>query len=196
MSRFRFSLLGLAGLVAVIAMSCASLAYASPTVSGIAWSAALLTMMFATVAAVLSAPAGRSWWFGFAVFGWLYLITLVGPLSSLSGWVRVDMLLETLATKMPKATITYAATTPYPMGMGGGIGPMVGGMPGGEGMPGAGAPLGMRMAPTPNTEYILAFIRTGQALVTLLLACLGGFAGAWSTNRTDCKPDERRSNHR
>jgi hypothetical protein len=183
MSRFRFSLLGLAGLVALIALGCASLAYASPAVSGIAWSVALLTMMFATVAAAVSAPAGRSWWIGFAIFGWLYVFTLVGPLSGLSGWVRVDSLLEKLATKMPKATLTNTAMPPHPMGMAGGVGPMAGGMadgegmPGGEGMYGAGAPPGLVMAPTPNTDYILSFIRTGQALLTLLLACLGGFAG-------------------
>ena len=174
MHHFRFSLLGLAGLVALIALGCTSLVYAS-RLSGVVWSATFLLLVFATLAAVLRTQPHRSWWLGFALFGWMYLLTMVGPLSGLSAWLQVDKLLERAAWMMPGASTTTITATMDPFLVTRG---MPGAMPGGMGMGGAGMP-GM---PTGTiqmlyTAYISAVVRTSQAWLTLLLACLGGFAG-------------------
>ena len=180
MSHFRFSLLGLAGLVTLIALGCASLAYASAWLSGVAWSATFLLLAFATLAAVLRSPPHRSWWIGFALFGWMNILTVVGPLAGLSAWLQVDRLLERAASTMPRATVTTttAAMDPFQSAFAGGMGMPGAAMPGAA-MPGTGPP-GMGAATNTvqilDTGYIFAFVRTSQALLTLLLACLGGFA--------------------
>jgi hypothetical protein len=183
MSHFRFSLRGLAVLVAAIAMGCTALAYASNWLSGILWLVTFLLLAFATLAAVLRSPP-HSWWLGFATFGWLYVLTISGPLSGMAD-SQVHNLLVSAATKMPKATSTIpvsSADVGYgtilngaPEGISGEGGMAAGAMPGGMGMGGTGLPTGAFQ--TQNTKYIGAFIRTSHALLALLLACLGGFAG-------------------
>jgi hypothetical protein len=197
MSHFRFSLRALAVLVAAIGMSCAALAYASSWLSGIVWSVTFLLLAFATVAAVLRSPPQRSWWLGFATFGWLYVLAMSGPLSGPSDWMQVHKILGKAATKMPKATSTIAVDSAgFNYGITSGEGALPAGMPGMGGMDGGAMSGGMGMGgmgagsmgpggtgspgstfQIQNNEYITAFTRTSQALLALLLACLGGFSG-------------------
>jgi hypothetical protein len=60
MPRVRFSRLGLAGFVAAVAVECAAPIYACAEVAGAAWMLTVLPLTFS---------------------GWLYVFTLVGPLS-------------------------------------------------------------------------------------------------------------------
>ena len=195
MSSFRFSLLELAGLVALVAVCCAALAYASPLVSGIVWSATFLILAFAAIATVLRSQPQRSWWIGFTIIGWLYVLALTGPLSGLGKFVDSNGLLEKAARQMPNSMVTipdpFAGSGRAAVGLG--LGGM-GGNAGMSGMPGGMGDVGLGIAPATyqavNSEYMTAFVRTSQALLTLLLACLGGFSGQWmhERNRT-CRKD-------
>lgn len=187
MSRFRFSLLGLAGLVAVIAVGCAALAYASSRISGVVWFGTFLILGLGTLGALLRTQPNRSWWLGFATLGWLYVLTLVGPFAELNEWLQVKYLLEKTALRMPKAMSTISPpvnTDPFGGASMGMAEAMHGSAMFGAGDVGMGMG-GMATGPylTQNTDYVFGFIRTSQALLTLLLACLGGFAGRWMYER-------------
>jgi formylglycine-generating enzyme required for sulfatase activity len=60
MTRFRFSLLSLAGATAAIAAVCASLVNASVLVSRLVWGATLLCLTFALLCALLAEPINRT----------------------------------------------------------------------------------------------------------------------------------------
>jgi hypothetical protein len=62
MTRFRFSLLTLAGATAAFAVGCASLVNASEMVSRLVWGATLLCLTFALLCAILAAPVRRGFW--------------------------------------------------------------------------------------------------------------------------------------
>jgi hypothetical protein len=201
MLRFRFSLLGLAAVVTLIAIGCAALACASSVISGLVWSVTVLILAFATLAAAVRSSPHRFWWLGFVMFGWLHVLTMLGPLSGLAEWMQINKVLEKTAMMMPKATTTVTISALDGVGYGMNLGDaafpvsgsaeggMYGGaMPGGMGMGGA-AMVPTSTFQTQNNEYIAAFVRTSQALLTLLLACLGGFAGNWmhERNRTPAR---------
>jgi hypothetical protein len=159
MSGFRFSLLGLAGLVAVIALGCASLVHASLLWAAIVWWSVLLALLFGTLAAVLATGARRYGWIGFAMFGWAYVLTMIGPFAGISDWLQVNEILQNTASAMPnpmtstQTVVTTEATGMYRFT----IRPVT--------------------IPAQSPDYIIAFVRTSQALLTFVLACLGGFAG-------------------
>jgi hypothetical protein len=73
---FRFSIRQLLLGTALVAVGCVALRSASPT-----WVAALLGLMLlvltaAVPLAIFRQGADRAWWFGFALFGWLYILLL------------------------------------------------------------------------------------------------------------------------
>ncbi len=73
---FRFSIRQLLLGTALVAVACVALRSASPT-----WVAALLGLMLLALTAAVPLAlfrqgADRAWWFGFALFGWLYLLLL------------------------------------------------------------------------------------------------------------------------
>jgi hypothetical protein len=73
---FRFSIRQLLLGTALVAIACVALRSASPT-----WVAALLGLTLLALAAavplaIFRQGADRAWWFGFALFGWLYMLLL------------------------------------------------------------------------------------------------------------------------
>jgi hypothetical protein len=73
---FRFSIRQLLLGTTLVAIGCVALRSASPT-----WVAALLGLMLLTLTAavplaIFRQGADRAWWFGFALFGWLYVLLL------------------------------------------------------------------------------------------------------------------------
>jgi hypothetical protein len=197
MPRFRFSLLGLGGLVAAVAGGCAALVYASPGVAGAAWTLTILLLIFGLVPAVLMAPAQRGFWCGFAICGWMYVLIQSGPLSGLAQLLTTGSMLRWAAEAMPQATTTtfehyfapgFPGAAPGPgFGAGGeGGGPGAGG----EGLaglpPGMGAPAaGLVPVQVTNHAYIDSFLRIGHSYCTLLLALAGGLLGRWAAVKED-----------
>jgi hypothetical protein len=180
MGRFRFSLLGLGGLVTLIALGCAAVVYANTWVSAAVWWATFLILMVATLAALVRQSPERAWWIGFSLFGWLFVLSIYGPFSGLNRDLQSDVILQKVALAMPQATVTHESIDHY--GIAGYETGMEGGMDAGMGAEGSEGMLGMG-ASAPVTfqsvdgEYLSAFIRVSRGLLTLLLACLGGFCG-------------------
>jgi hypothetical protein len=78
----QFSLKTLAGVVAGTAVACCALVYASNTWSAILYTAAIVFLAFATLAAVYGRERARASWVGCAICGWLYLLLVFGPIDS------------------------------------------------------------------------------------------------------------------
>ena len=76
----QFSLITLAGIVAFAAVACCSLVYASSAWSATIYTAAIVFLAFATLAASYRRGRRRAFWAGSAFFGWLYLFLVLGPL--------------------------------------------------------------------------------------------------------------------
>ncbi len=115
MTRFRFSLLSLAGATAAIAAVCALLVNASVLVSRLVWGGTLLCLTFALLCTLLVAPTRRGFWVGFTVVGWLYVLFAYGPLSDLANVTSFDALLNAAAEAMPQAKqLQTAAALPLP----------------------------------------------------------------------------------
>jgi hypothetical protein len=75
----RFTIAGLMGLVVVVAVGVAALRFASEL-----WAGVLLMLTLGVLGAAVLAfhertGASRSWWRGFALFGWGYLVLAMGP---------------------------------------------------------------------------------------------------------------------
>ena len=189
MMRLRFSLVGLAGMVALAALSCAALVNASPWIASIAWTIVVLLLVFGSIAAVLSVSARRPFWIGFALAGWLYALVTTGALGGQNGSTMLTArLLHLAAAAMPQAQSTAQVISGsgqyYTLSM------AVPGTPSpyatSTTAPRAGR-MTMAMTPQPyvatyiapqNREFIESFTQIGQALWTLLLAFAGGLFGA------------------
>jgi hypothetical protein len=76
----QFSLKTLAGMVAFAAVACCSLIYASQAWSAVLYTAAIVLLAFATLAAAYHRQRVRAFWLGCAVCGWLYVLLVLGPL--------------------------------------------------------------------------------------------------------------------
>jgi hypothetical protein len=76
----QFSLITLAGIVAFAAVACCSLVYASSAWSASLYTAAIVFLAVATLAAVYRRGPQRAFWAGAAFCGWLYLLLVLGPL--------------------------------------------------------------------------------------------------------------------
>jgi hypothetical protein len=74
MMRFmRFSIAGLMGAVLIVALGLAALRSASATWSSATFLATCGLLCLAVVGAVCGGDAERTWWLGFALFGWGYV---------------------------------------------------------------------------------------------------------------------------
>jgi hypothetical protein len=67
--------------VALAAVACCSLVYASGAWSAALYTAAIVFLAFATLVAVYGCGSARAYWVGCAFCGWLYLLLVFGPLS-------------------------------------------------------------------------------------------------------------------
>jgi hypothetical protein len=79
MPRFQFSLRALLGAAVFVAVACSSLLYASETIASLVFTATVLVLLAAVVAAVCRRGAARAFWVGFAIFGWGYLWLAIWP---------------------------------------------------------------------------------------------------------------------
>jgi hypothetical protein len=157
MTRFRFSLLGLGGMVAAAAMCCWALINASAWVASAALTLVGLVMSLSVVTALLAPRSARGLSTGFAVCGWLYLLMVFGPLERRVGdSMLTTSLLEWAAQQMPGAMTDAVAP-----------------------------PGGFVFAPrVPNTDYLAAFADIGQAIFTVVFALAGGLLGQFVMRRT------------
>jgi hypothetical protein len=202
----RFSLRTLAAVVTIIGLACAALINASPWISSLSWTATVLALALATVAAVLSTSRRRGFWTGFAIVGWVFTFITVSPiLGHLPSSLITTALLESAASVMPQAqgttdlplTPVYTPTTSYYVKPGPGYrSPSTSSMPTYNPPPPA-TPLPPAIATYPVTTYTPyvapvatrfreSFIHIGQALWVLLLALGGGLLGRFIVARNNC----------
>ena len=191
MTRFRFSLLGLAGATAAIAAGCASLVNASAVVSRLVWGATLLCLTFALLCALLAGPARRGFWVGFSVVGWLYVLFAYGPLSGLANVTSFDPLLNAAAEAMPQAKrLQTANALPLPRTYVLDTGEV---MLGGADASQAASPTAVDLAfkyvaaqalTAKNSDFIESFVRISHAFIALLLAVAGGVSGHFIRRRS------------
>ena len=73
---FRFSIRQLLLGTALVAVACVALRSASPTWVASLFGVMLLVLTAAVPLAIFRAGADRAWWFGFGLFGWLYILLL------------------------------------------------------------------------------------------------------------------------
>src|SRR5690349_20530648 len=99
----RFSLSGLIGVIALLAMGLAALRNPSPLLAGVVLQATYLTLVIASLAAVLRRGGGM--WAGFAVFAWAYFLPLQGAV--MPGVAASH-------PAMPLLRMAVIATTPAP----------------------------------------------------------------------------------
>jgi hypothetical protein len=191
MTRFRFSLLSLAGGTADVAVACASLVNASALVSSLIWGATLLCLTFALLCAMLSTPARRGFWVGFAVVGWLYALFAYGPLSGLSNVTSLDPLFRQAAEAMPQAKQLQTATAlPLPRTYVVDTGTSL--LVSADASQGATSKavdralryLSVQASSVKNSDFIDSFVRISHAFVALLLGIVGGISGHFIRRRT------------
>jgi hypothetical protein len=179
----RFTIAGLMGLVVVVAV--AALRFASELWAGILRMLTLGVLGAAILAFHERTGPRRSWWRGFALFGWGYVLLVMGPWAS-----------EAIAPNLPTtAGLDALSARMHPGGADAGqarrLGPVVlrddiavpPGMafrPDGK-LVVSGAPPGP--APEP-------FRRVGHCLGTLLVACVGGIIGRACHARGERSRDE------
>ncbi len=75
----RFSLLSLFGLLAFCALCLGALANASYLLASAFFSATLVVLSAAVIAAMVGSGQARTFWLAFAVFGWGHFILALGP---------------------------------------------------------------------------------------------------------------------
>jgi hypothetical protein len=116
----RFSIAALMGLVLVAAIGLAALRNGSETWAGVMLILTCGVLALAVVGVFCGAPSDRSWWLGFAIFGWGYLALAFWSLNH-SGSPRLPTLvwLATLDKKL--------GLTPHGAEFGSGMGGMMGG---------------------------------------------------------------------
>jgi hypothetical protein len=188
----QFSLKTLAGIVAFAAVACCSLIYATSTWSATIYTAAIVFLAFATLAAVYRREGARAYWVGCAFCGWLYLLLVFGPLSGTQqvntmGQLNVGSELATThlarwlyGTVLPKLREPPSATQVA------GSGPIP--LPGSLVFDTAAGTrqvaitqLGFVSAPPAAAHYPdeTSFIRVSHALWTWMFALAGGIMASW-----------------
>jgi hypothetical protein len=214
--RLSFSLLWLLGVIALIAIACASLRSASEIWASAAFTATLGVLLLSVVGLIFRHRASRAFWGGFALMGWSYLFLVFGP------WCRENAGPQLLTTKLleyvhPKLQRSAPPSLAVTLGVPavGSNGWTAGGarLPAntatisnadfdGDGMPdlvvtgGAPAPMWTTSTVTFSPTVTLAsspqhFMQVGHSLWALLLASAGGLlARYFYEKRTRPKQDE------
>lgn len=198
MRRFRVSISGLLGLVAVAAVGFAAIRIATP-----AWAGALYSLtFFLLVASLLGIGFGRGprrvFWIGFALLGWSYILLHYVPWNGryLGPYLLAPSLFDALYDELHITDAMRNAkgfSPPFrgtlnesvPAGSGG-LGHMggMGGMGGGfRMMGGMGGPPPVRPTVDPPV-----FVRIGMALEALLWAFLGGWSARFFASGRLARP--------
>jgi hypothetical protein len=208
MPMLRFSLLTLAALVAAVAVACAALINASPLIASLSWSATVLGLALAAVAAVLSTSKRRGFWTGFAIVGWAFTILTISPLSGdLQSSLLTTALVQRAARAMPQAqemaifppapvyytpyaqtlpdgSVTVASPAAPKMNVSSPAPPPV---------PASAAPAIVSYPVTTYAPYLApasrrfseSFVQIGEALSVLILALAGGLLGQYLMVRNE-----------
>lgn len=191
MRGFHFSLRWLFGVVSFLAVSCGLLIYASPLLSKLTFTAALVLLLASMFPAVFSAADRRAFWAGFAVFGFAYIWLICGAWQAPDGSALRDRLATTAVLEWThdkaarRQTVSMPLQSPAPMA---GTGPGMSSMMGGGGMPGGmmsgmgGMMMGPMVGAIVNPEWN-DFLTTGHSLFAILFACLGGVIAKSSYRR-------------
>ena len=79
MRRFRISIAGLLGAIALMGVAIAALIYPSPLAANAFYSLTLATLTISVLAAVYHRAAKRAFWVGFSTCGWTYFLAVFGP---------------------------------------------------------------------------------------------------------------------
>jgi hypothetical protein len=79
MHRFQFSIVGLLGVVAFVAVACAALARPSELWASCLFTLTLIGLTGVILAAIFRPGPRRAFWIGVAVGGWLYVLLVFGP---------------------------------------------------------------------------------------------------------------------
>jgi len=115
----RFSLLELLTLVAVVAVGCVALQYASPVWSSILLTAIVLLLSASVLGAIWRTGTQRACWLGFAVAGGLYFLLAFVPVFSNTvapglptGDVLQDHLYPRIKKEVPARSIKVRDGTP------------------------------------------------------------------------------------
>jgi hypothetical protein len=186
MRGFHFSLRSIFVLVSFLAVGCGLQIYASHLSASLTFTAVLAVLLAAVPGAICHTGERRAFWAGFAAMGFVHLWLVCGSWLSPDGTGPLrDRLLTTTALHWCHEKV--ARTQPASVVMTGGMGMSPGGgmvgsmtsmgggsmmMPGGMG----GMPPMMAVV-TPDWSD---FITTGQSLLTLAFAVLGGLIGRCS----------------
>jgi hypothetical protein len=197
MTRLRFSLGWLLGVVAAVAFACAAIRAESDLWASLAFTLCLGVLLVSIVGVLFSAAEPRAFWTGFAVFGWGYLLLVFGPWFDHFGRsIITTKLLKQLHVKLqrtiPAPAASVASSPGGSAGMGMGQAPW--GSPGaGQGspqgmdpmaaggwQPGGGAGMGGTRIVGPSSEQVW---RVGHSLFALLFAVVGGGLASWFYGR-------------
>jgi hypothetical protein len=96
----RYSLAALLAAVVVVSVGCAAITHPTPLWSQIVFTATVVVLLAASVAAVVGGP--RPFAAGFAIFGWGYLLLATGPWSATA---RPHLLTETALARLEPLVI-------------------------------------------------------------------------------------------
>lgn len=119
MSRPRFSIAGLMGLVVVVAVGVAALRSGSEDWAGIVLTLTLGLLGAAVLGAIYRTGPRRAFWVGFALFGWGYLALTYAPWFGSEVGPRLattrglDLLFARLHPQQPQAAWVTGSVTPY-----------------------------------------------------------------------------------
>jgi hypothetical protein len=105
----RYSLAALLIAIVVVSVGCAAITHPTPLWSQIVFTAAVVLLLTASLAAVIGGP--RPFAAGFAIFGWGYLLLTSGPWSLT---VRPHLLTETVLARLEPLVVDPNVV--YPMG--------------------------------------------------------------------------------
>ena len=154
--RFRYSLFGLFGIVAFCAVSAATLAKPSFLAASLVWSVAMAVLGVALVGSATSRGRRQSFWIGFAILGWGYMILTLAP------WFD-DHTGELLASRQ---LFDY-------------VGPALGHEPATlELMPGIWRIIFSGRDDIPAYVYLI-YVVTGHSLLSLVVGFFGGLLGGY-----------------
>ena len=181
MSRFRFSLLSLAGATAAIAVVCGALVRATGWIADVTWAATLFGLTSTLLCAMLVSPGRRGLWTGFSLFGWTYVLLAYSPLADRPNVPSLVPLLKRGAEAMPQAKVLKSVTIHTD-----GLTDLSASLQllSANAVPGQSAQAvdaGLEYLALSqvfgNTEFIDSFVRISQAFIALLLGFIGGIAG-------------------
>jgi hypothetical protein len=174
----RFTIAGLMGLVVVVAVGVAAMRFASETWAGVLLMLTLGVLGAAVLAFHERSGPRRSWWRGFALFGWGYVALALGPWASevVAPQLPTTAGLDALSARMHPAAKGIDATDTFSLSSSRIISSTV--TPNGTTLVAAGTPprtlvfTGAVANPPPAS-----FSRVGHRLWALLVTCVGGGVG-------------------